>query len=142
MAIAVAWLGLSGFGGLFLLWMWTFSTHWSTYWNQNFLQFTPLALLLAIVLPFSARSRRWETAWFVVSAMAAALSLLGLLLKMVVAYQANLELLALAVPPHLAMAWLAYATRKGGPIAPTTQRERELQPKPLAPEKGRRKRRR
>ena len=47
-------LGLCGFIGLFL---WLCTAHWPTYRNENLFEYSPLALPLALLLPFIFQNR-------------------------------------------------------------------------------------
>lgn len=99
-----AWSLLAGIAALTLLGAYlTDHTFW--YRNENVLQATPLSLLVglfvlgSVVRPKLARSAARWARW------AAVLSVAGLFLKIVPIFsQQNLEILALAVPLHLAVA--------------------------------------
>ncbi len=105
LAIATLWMLFAGVLGLVLAWLWTFSSHRVAYENENVLLFNVLALALAIVLPGAVRGSVWagrpaRRLAFAVAALAVA----GLLMKLIPGSQANLDLVALAVPVHLGVA--------------------------------------
>ncbi|MGH7561008.1 MAG: DUF4105 domain-containing protein [Gemmatimonadales bacterium] len=105
LAIGTLWMLFAGVLGLVLAWLWTFSSHRVAYENENVLLFNVLALALAIVLPGAVRGSVWagrpaRRLAFAVAALAVA----GLLMKLIPGSQANLDLVALAVPVHLGVA--------------------------------------
>jgi hypothetical protein len=116
--VAAAWSGVVGFFGTLIVLLWALTEHSATYRNENVLQASPLSLVFAILLPIAAldhlerrpRIRR-VAAWL--GLLIAALSLLGLLLKPLPWLdQSNAEILALLIPPHLALAWAVYPWRR------------------------------
>jgi hypothetical protein len=76
------------------------------YRNENLLQINPLALVLALVLPFALRgSSRLGRVAQVLALLVAGLSLLGLVLKVLPDFdQFNVQVIALALPAHLGVA--------------------------------------
>lgn len=108
-----AWSLLAGVGGFLLAAAW-FTDH--DFWvpNENLLQASPLSLVLALVV-LGAILR--PSLWGVASRIArwvAALALLGVLVKLVPlgVSQDNLQVLALALPVHLAAAWALRQARE------------------------------
>lgn len=103
LALATLWALLSGVLGLVLTWLWVFSRHGAAHDNENLFLFNLLALGLAVVLPSAVRGKRWARKPARRLALAiAALAALGLVLKLLpVFHQANLELIALALPVHV-----------------------------------------
>jgi hypothetical protein len=91
--------------GLVLAGLWAFTDHTAAYNNENLLQLNPLAWALLPLLPRSARHPSMHRAGLIVAGLAAALSLAGLMLKLLPGfYQVNVEIIALALPIHLAVA--------------------------------------
>ena len=108
--VTVPWLLFAGFGGLILLGLWGVTDHAIAYRNTNLFQLSPLALPLVAMLPALAWGRRWARRGTVRLALVmAALSVLGLLLKVLPWFhQVNGEIIALALPINLAIAWAAW----------------------------------
>jgi hypothetical protein len=111
--IAVVWTGLVGVFGTIIVFLWVVTDHVASYGNENVLQANPLGLALAVAIPVAmVRGGRARVVAFWIAATAAALSLLGLLLEPLPAFaQSNLEILALLVPAHLALAAVLYPWR-------------------------------
>ena len=90
--------------GVVLLGAWFFTDHVFWYPNANVLQFNPLLLGLAVMMiPLVVRAEppRWAVTLGVV---VAGMSLLGLVVKALSAVdQQNGEILALTLPPNLAL---------------------------------------
>lgn len=118
LAAAVLWGLFVGGTGAFLSWGFT-TDHWSVYWNENWLQFSPLALLLAVVVPPAMLGKRWATKpALIVAAIVLASSLLGFLVQALPTFnQENGEMIALMLPAHVGLAIAAYLllTRKPAP---------------------------
>ncbi len=95
-----AWGLVAGVLGLVLLGLWTLTDHEFGWRNENLLQANPLALALMVLAPLAAiRGSRMATR---LAAILAALSAAGLLLHFLpVTPQANLPIIALALPIHL-----------------------------------------
>lgn len=126
--IGCTWSVLAGAVGVALVGAWTLTDHVFMYQNENILQFNPLSLALAILLPCyllrparqpisrqtTLRTQRRAgrvTLWLSVAVALSALG--GLLLKALPSVgQANGEMVALALPIHLAVA-LAVWRRSG-----------------------------
>jgi hypothetical protein len=124
-AFTALWLSLLGTGGLLLLFLWVFTNHTVAHANENLLQFNPLLLALIPLAPALAFGARWAVRpAMVLTAAVVAMSVLGLLLKALPAFgQANLSMIALALPAHLGLGWAVYrlarpadlpAERRGG----------------------------
>jgi hypothetical protein len=104
-ALGTLWALLAGVIGLLLAWLWAFSSHTAAHRNENLLLFNVLAFALAVVLPAAVRGRPWAILPARRLALAvAALAALNLLLKLLPGDQANLELIALALPAHAGLA--------------------------------------
>lgn len=123
-AVSGLWLAFAGTAGLLLAGLWAFTNHTIAHQNENLLQLNPLALALLVLAPVLAFGARWAARPARALAFAlAGLSLLGLLLKALPGFvQANWAVIALALPPHLALAWAVHRlagrateTRSPGP---------------------------
>jgi hypothetical protein len=55
-ALGMAWSLLIGWGGVFLAYAFT-TSHWAVHWNENILQFSPLALPLMVLIPVAAMGK-------------------------------------------------------------------------------------
>ncbi len=107
--IASIWSLVSGLIGTVMVLTWTLTDHTFMYRNENLLQFTPLSLLLVYLLPQLFLKERSPRLAFRVSAVVAALSILGFLIQLLPAfYQVNGEVIAMALPVHLALALVAW----------------------------------
>jgi hypothetical protein len=97
------WSLLVGFFGLLVLLLWAGTGHAFTYGNENLLQVNPLPLLLAVLFPLGVlRGGAAGRVAKVTALVAAAVSLLGLLLKPVPGFdQVNHDIMALMIPAHL-----------------------------------------
>lgn len=105
-AVAGAWGGIAGTMGVILLLAWTATRHVFWYRNENLFHFNPVALALLVLVPLAvARPRWWPAARFVALAVAG-LSLAGAALKLFPwMIQDNWDMVMLALPVHLAVAW-------------------------------------
>ncbi|HVG46281.1 MAG TPA: DUF4105 domain-containing protein [Longimicrobium sp.] len=108
--LTVPWLLFAGIGGVILLGLWGATDHAIAYRNVNLFQLSPLALPLAVLVPALALGKRWARRGAVrLSLVVAALSVLGLLLKVLPWFhQVNGEIVALALPINCAIAWAAW----------------------------------
>jgi len=105
--IAIAgggWSLVAGVIGLVLAWLWLFTDHTTSYYNENLLHFSLLSLPLIWWIPraFAGGQRFVPAARFCLWG-AAALSLAGLLLKLLPGSQGNAGVIALALPIHLGL---------------------------------------
>ncbi len=113
LALATLWAFLAGIAGLVITWLSLLSAHRAAYQNENLFLFNLLALALAVVLASAVRSgggaiKTARRLALVVATLAA----LGLLLKVLPAFdQNNLELIALALPIHAGV-WAGLRTRE------------------------------
>jgi hypothetical protein len=123
LGVGVSLLGLvGGLLGLLLIFLWGFTNHRATHANANILQAAPFAVALLVYGIKLCRHRRGALhKAFLVAAAAAALSLLGLLLKLVgLVPQDNLPIVAFFLPLWVGMALglrLAGTTRNVAPTA-------------------------
>jgi hypothetical protein len=130
--VAMFWSLLSAFGGWFMLYAFT-TDHQAVRYNENILQLSPLLLPLVFVIPLalSRRPKAGQIAW-VLSAIALAASVLGLLLKVLpMMYQTNANIIALAIPANAGLAYAAWRLSK----LPPRQVELNVQAK-KSPMKG------
>jgi hypothetical protein len=103
------WSFIAGVLGVILALLWTVTDHSFAYRNENLLLFNPLWLVLAVLAPMTAvkgglsRTTRWLTL------LLAGLALIALLLHIVrLSHEGNGAIIALALPPILALAWSVY----------------------------------
>ena len=115
LALAAGWsLAAGGAGAILLLLLAT--DHTFAWWNENLFLFNPLPLAAAVLLPLSARSETWRRRARALAAAVAGLALAGLVWQAAPAStQRNAAFLALALPPHLGIAW---SLRRRTPSAP------------------------
>jgi hypothetical protein len=116
-ALPVAlWSLLAGVAATVLLGAYlTDHTFW--YRNENVLQATPLSLLVGLLALGGVVRPQLVAPAARLALWAAALSVVGLVLKILPVFsQQNVEILALAVPLHLAVAWILrrWASVRGG----------------------------
>lgn len=99
------WALLTGVAGAIMAGMWAFTDHAVAGQNENVLQCSVAALVLAAALPFALGDRPWGLAAArVFAVLVGSLSLLGLLLKLLPWFdQANAQVLALFVPANLGL---------------------------------------
>ncbi|MFV2005865.1 MAG: DUF4105 domain-containing protein [Longimicrobiales bacterium] len=100
-----AWSLVIGFAGTALVLSWFFTDHTILQLNENALQFSPLSLPLALLIPAAVFGRGVRLArQFAVAA--AALSVAGLVLQVIPLFdQVNGVVIAFALPVHVAIAW-------------------------------------
>ena len=105
LALAAGWsLAAGGAGTILVLLLAT--DHVFSWWNENLFLFNPLPLGLAALLPLSTRSEAWRGRARALAAAVAAVGLAGLLWQLAPASaQPSAMFFALALPPHLAIAW-------------------------------------
>lgn len=102
-AMGAAWGLVAGVGGLILLGLWTLTDHEFAWYNENLLQANPLALALVVLVPLAV-ARGGASAATRLAGLLVALSLFGLLLHpLPVTPQANLAIIALALPIHVGL---------------------------------------
>lgn len=106
MGIGTGWSALAGVVGVLVLFLWFGTAHSATQGNWNVLQFSPLSLALVPLLPRMIRGGRSRAATRRVAAIIAALAVVGAAL-VPVPLQYTIEIVALALPVHLALAWAA-----------------------------------
>ncbi|HZG42725.1 MAG TPA: hypothetical protein VEY93_07165, partial [Longimicrobium sp.] len=114
------WLLFAGVGGFVLVYLWAFTNHSIAYGNENMLQLSPLALPLILLVPCVAYGARWAArpAW-VLAAAVAALSVFGFVAQVLPWLdQRNAQVIALALPINLALAWMVRRMARGARPSP------------------------
>ncbi|HET6680072.1 MAG TPA: DUF4105 domain-containing protein [Gemmatimonadaceae bacterium] len=112
--LGVVWSLVSGVVGTVLLLAWTATRHSFWYRNENLLQFNPLSLALVVLIPLAMLRGRATRATGIVAGVVASLSVLGLVMQVLPAFsQVNGEVIALALPVHLAVVAALHAAGRG-----------------------------
>jgi hypothetical protein len=124
--LPVVWCLVTGLGACVLMYTWFLSDHAATRPNENLLQWTVLVLPLVLILPLAVRGWRWAIQWWLyLSCIAAALSILGLLLHgLPMMTQANGNMFALSVPANAGLAlaaWLRWRASAAQSVSETKQ---------------------
>ncbi len=110
--IFAVWSLTTGFLGMLLTLLWTVTNHTFAYRNESLLLFNPLWLALVVLAPMYLTGGRAPRSTRGIAMTLAALSAVALLTHLVgVAREDNMALIALALPPALAMAWVLHSTR-------------------------------
>ena len=119
-ALGGAWGLVAGVLGLILLGLWTLTDHEFAWRNENLLQTNPLALGLLVLVPLAVLTGRAVSAARTLALTLLALSLLGLLIHpLPLTPQANLPIVALALPIHLGLAYaLDRVHRRDAAVSP------------------------
>ena len=103
--IGGGWSFVAGLLGSILVSGFLTDHHWM-FWNENLLQFTPLSLALAVLVPKAALSGQRGMWVGRLALLVAGLSVLGWVLQILPGLdQRNGELLSITVPLHLALVW-------------------------------------
>lgn len=104
--LGAAWSLFAGIAGSVLAFLQLLTEHFAAHANENLFQFSPLSLLLVVLVPLGfATRRRSSRAVTVVALAVAALSIGGVLVKLMPGpSQYNVEAIALALPIHLGLA--------------------------------------
>jgi hypothetical protein len=108
-----AWSLIAGLLGLVLTLLWSATDHTFAYRNENLLIFNPLWLVAVVMLPMTFLSGRAARATSILTLILAALcgaALVGHFVQF--SSQANLAIIALALPPSLAIAVAAWQERR------------------------------
>jgi len=104
--IGTLWGFLSGCIGTILLLIWFFTEHRFGHWNENLFQFNPLSLLSAFYFFIFLFRKRLPARALPVFYTVAGFSAAGFALQLVPGFnQVNGEVIALALPVHLAWVW-------------------------------------
>jgi len=114
---ATTWAAINGILGIVLIFGWTATRHVFMARNENLLQFDPLSLALAVILPWAVMRGRAVGAARRLAVAIVVIALVGLALKLVPLFiQKNVAVMALTLPVHLAIAWVVRAL----PFAPAS----------------------
>ena len=117
-ALTTTWAALAGLLGGILIVGWAATRHVFMAWNENLLQFEPLSLGLAVVLPLAISHGRAVHTAQRLSLVVALIALLGFVMQLFPGVdQVNGAVIALALPVHLALAWSMRAIQ---PVAATS----------------------
>lgn len=101
------WSLVVGILGTLLTLMWTLTDHVFTHRNENLLLFNPLWLVLGVMLIVSLGRVKWERGTRAVAIVVAVLACLAPLAHLVgLSSQVNWPVIALALPPALAITWV------------------------------------
>ena len=105
-ALFALWALGAGILGTLLFLLWTFTHHTFAHQNENLLLFHPLWLALVVLAPMATLRGRFARATRALGALVAALAIVAILLHVVgLSRQANLDIIGLALPPIVALAW-------------------------------------
>ena len=95
--------------GLILTLLWSVTDHTFAHRNENLLLFNPLWLVLAVLVPMTAVKGRVSQVTRWLTFLVAALGMVALLLHLTgLSRESNGEMIALALPPALALAWVVH----------------------------------
>ena len=104
--LATIWAVVNGFLGVVLIIGWTATRHVFMVRNENVLQFDPLSLALAVVLPLAVARGVAVNAARTLSMVVLVVSIVGLAMQVLPWFnQINGAVIALTLPAHLAVAW-------------------------------------
>ena len=108
--LATIWTALNGILGVVLIVGWTATRHIFMARNENLLQFDVLSLALAVVLPLAMGRPRAVRAARTLAIVIAAIAFVGFAMQILPWFnQVNGDIIALTLPPHLALAWCVLA---------------------------------
>ena len=108
--VSTIWAALNGFLGVVLIVGWTATRHVFMVRNENVLQFDPLALVLAVVLPLAISWGKAVNAARTLSLVVAVVAVVGFAMQMLPWFnQTNGAIIALTLPAHLVLAWAVRA---------------------------------
>lgn len=103
------WSFVAGVLGVILTLLWTVTDHTFAYRNENLLLFNPLWLVLAVLAPMTSVKGRLSQTTRWLTFLLAALASVALLLHIVrLSREGNGDIIALALPPILALAWAVH----------------------------------
>ncbi|MBW3535691.1 MAG: hypothetical protein KY453_10840 [Gemmatimonadetes bacterium] len=115
-ALGGLWAFASGLAGIVLLGAWILTDHVFWYANENLLQTSPLAFLLAPLLAFLLVSPRPPRAAVGMALAVAALSTVGFVLQALPGLdQVNREIIALALPANAGLALALWTLARRSP---------------------------
>ena len=108
--LATLWTAINGLLGVILIIGWTATRHVFMVRNENVLQFDPLALALAVVLPLAISWGKALNAARTLSMVVLVIAIVGLAIQVLPWFnQTNGQVIALTLPAHLALAWAVRA---------------------------------
>jgi hypothetical protein len=108
-ALATLWSLIAGIGGLALIFVWFFTTHYFMGRNENLMHFDPLSIVLVVLIPLSIYARRGVSRAIKFAGFIALLCLLGFVAQGIPFFdQRNGEIIALALPINLAVWWTVF----------------------------------
>jgi hypothetical protein len=111
--VASVWCVVAGLLGVVLTILWSATDHFFAHANENLLVFNPLWLVLAVLVAVYFTTGRSARVTGYLAVGLAGLCVLALLSHLVmVSRQSNLAIILLALPPALAIAWLAIPARR------------------------------
>jgi Domain of unknown function (DUF4105) len=102
---ASLWSLLSGLLGATMVFLWAFTNHDTSYWNENLFFLTPIALPSVLLIPLAVFGRRWATRPTVLLSVAVGVSAtLGFVLQVLPWFnQVNGPVIGLAMPVDIAI---------------------------------------
>jgi hypothetical protein len=104
--LALLWSFTAGFFGLLIALLWALTDHYPTYRNENVLQMNALSLVLLVLIPLAVYRGRAGQHAVRLAFLTALLSLLGFVLQVLPWLdQVNGEIIGLALPIHIGLAW-------------------------------------
>ena len=115
--LGIVWSLVCGTLGFVLLLAWLATKHVFWAWNENLLLLSPLSLLLVILVPAALLAGRAVRRARVVAGIVVGMAIAALALSMTPAGQPNLEIVALILPVHVALAFalFLYLPRRSKP---------------------------
>ena len=117
--LATVWAALNGILGVVLIIGWTATRHVFMVRNENLLQFDPLSLVLAVVLPLAISRGKAVNVARTLSMVVAVIAIVGLAMKVIPWFnQTNGAVIALTLPAHLALAWAVRALTSATEFSP------------------------
>ena len=110
--MTTTWCIIAGLLGVVLTILWTATDHFFAHANENLLVFNPLWLVLGVLVAVYFTTGRSARVTGYLAVGLAGLCVLALVSHLVmVSRQANVAIILLALPPALAIAWLAIPAR-------------------------------
>ena len=107
--LATLWSLIAGIAGTALFAAWVFTHHYFMSRNENLLQLNPISIVLTVLIPLSIYALRGVSRARQLSAVVAALSLIGMIAQGTPFFrQLNGEIIALALPVNLAVVWTVF----------------------------------
>jgi hypothetical protein len=104
--LALLWSFAAGFFGLLIALLWALTDHYPTYRNENVLQVNVLSLVLLVLIPLAVYRGRAGQHAVRIAFLIVLISLLGFVLQVLPWLdQVNGEIIGLALPIHLGLAW-------------------------------------